>query len=100
MLRLWNRKDLAHFSPIASETLDPKSFINLKLSEAHEPMVLGNVIFGCFGVKVLFTHRCRRQNVCPSFLLHVDSCVESIYIKEKTRTKVLPSATVGEKYFS
>ena len=30
MLRLWNRKDLAHFSTVASVTLVPKSFINLR----------------------------------------------------------------------
>ena len=96
MLRLWNRKDLARFSPVALETLDPKSFINLRLSEAHEPMVLGNVIFGCFGVKVLFTHRCRRQNVCPGLFLHVDRLYTVIYMKQKTRTNILTSPIVGE----
>ena len=35
MLRLWNRKYLACFSHVASVTLDPKSFINLRLSGAH-----------------------------------------------------------------
>ena len=28
------------------------------------------------------------------------NCAESIYMKQKTRTKALPSATVGEQYFS
>ena len=38
---LWQlpRKNLARCSPVASVTLDPKSFINLRLSGAHEPMV-------------------------------------------------------------
>ena len=48
-------------------------------------------------IKVLLTNRCRRQNFPPSLLLHVDNCVESIYMKEKTRTKALLSATVGEQ---
>ena len=48
---LWNRKDLACFSPVASETLDPKSFINLRLSGAHEPtqffLLFYNILSDC-----------------------------------------------------
>ena len=29
MLKLWNRKDLARFSPVASEILDPKSYMDM-----------------------------------------------------------------------
>ena len=46
--------------------------------------------------KVLFTDRCRWQNFRPSLLRLVNNCVESIYKMQQTRTKVLPSATVGE----
>ena len=46
--------------------------------------------------KVLFTNRCRWQNFSPSLLRLVNNCVEFIYKAQKTRTKVLPSATVGE----
>ena len=46
--------------------------------------------------KVLFTDCCRWQNFRPSLLRLVNNCVESIYKMQKTRTKVLPSATVGE----
>ena len=46
--------------------------------------------------KVLFTDRCRWQNFCPSLLRLVNNCVEFIYKTQKTRTKVLPSATVIE----
>ena len=49
--------------------------------------------------KVLFTDRCRWQNFHPSLLRLVNNCVESIYKTQKTRKKVLPSATVGEQYF-
>ena len=48
----------------------------------------------------LFTNHCRRQNFHPSLLLHVDNCVESIYMKQNTGMKVLPSATMGEQYFT
>ena len=51
-------------------------------------------------VKAPFTDRCRWQNFRPSLLRLVNNCVESIYKMQKTRTKVLPSATVGEQYFS
>ena len=50
--------------------------------------------------KVLFTDRCRWQNFRPSLLLSLNSCVESIYKTQKTKTNVLPSATIGEFYFS
>ena len=46
--------------------------------------------------KVLFTNHCRSQNFRPSLLRLVNNCVESTYKTQKTRTKVLPSATVGE----
>ena len=46
--------------------------------------------------KVLFTNRCRWQNCHPSLLRLVNNNVESIYKMQKTRMKVLPSATVGE----
>ena len=42
--------------------------------------------------KVLFTHRCRRQNFHPSLL---PQC-RDYSLLQKIRTKVLPSATVGE----
>ena len=38
----------------------------------------------------------RGQNFRPSFLLLVDRLYTVIYKTQKTRTKVLPSATVGE----
>merc|ERR1712008_153874 len=43
--------------------------------------------------KVLFTNHCRWQNFRPSLLRLVNNYVESIYKTQKTRTKVLPSAT-------
>ena len=46
--------------------------------------------------KVLFTDRCRRQNFCPSLLCLVDRLYIVIQKTQKTRMKVLPSATVGE----
>ena len=48
------------------------------------------------GFKVLFTDRCRWQNFHPSLLHLVNNCVESIYKPQKTRTNVLPYATVDE----
>ena len=48
------------------------------------------------GTKVLFTNRLRWQKFCPSLLHLMNNCVESICKTQKTRTKVLPSATVGE----
>ena len=33
-------------------------------------------------------------------LCYLNNCVESIYKTQKTSTKVLPSATVGEQYYS
>ena len=49
------------------------------------------------GIKVLFTDRCRTQNFRPSLLLLVDRLYTVVIQKtQKTRTKVLPSATVGE----
>ena len=50
--------------------------------------------------KILFTDRCRWQNFRPRLLHLVNNCVKSIYNMQKTRTKVLPSATVGDWYFS
>ena len=50
--------------------------------------------------KVLFTIRCRKQNICPSFLRLVDRLFTVIHKTQKTRTKVLPSATTSEQYFN
>ena len=49
-----------------------------------------------YHIKVLFTNRCRRQNFRPSLLRLVDRLYTVIHKTQKTRTKVLPSATVGE----
>ena len=49
-----------------------------------------------FFAKVLFTDHCKKQNSRPSRLHLVNSCLESIYKKQKTRANVLPSVTVGE----
>ena len=46
----------------------------------------------------LFIDRCRRQNFCPSLLCLVDRLYTVIHKMQKTRMKVLPSATVGEWY--
>ena len=46
--------------------------------------------------KVLFTDCHKWRNFHPSLLHPVNNCVESIYKTQKTRTKVLTSATVGE----
>ena len=46
--------------------------------------------------KVLFANCCQWQNFRPSLLRLVNNCVESIYKTQNTRTKVLPSAMVGE----
>ena len=46
--------------------------------------------------KVLFIDHLRWQNFCPSLLRLVNNCVESIYKIQKTRVKVMPSATVSE----
>ena len=48
-----------------------------------------------FRTKVLFTHCCRRQNLRSSLLQHW-----KVYsLLQKTRMKILPSATIGLKYF-
>ena len=69
-----------------------------------EKYVFGILHFGSgilvFWFKVLFTDCCRWQNFCPSLLHLVNNCVESIYKTQKTRTKILPSVTVGDYYFS
>ena len=39
---------------------------------------------------------CRWQNFCLSLFCLENNCVESIYKMQKTRAKVLPSASVGE----
>ena len=49
--------------------------------------------------KVLFTSRFRRQNFRPSLLCLVDRLYTVIHKMQKTRAKVLPSATTGEEYF-
>ena len=49
-----------------------------------------------FLTKVLFTSRCRLQNICPSLLRLVDGPYTVIHKTQKTRMKVLPSATTGE----
>ena len=48
--------------------------------------------------KVLFTIHCRRQNFCPSLLRLVDRLtIHGYLLFQKTRAKVLPSATaMGE----
>ena len=46
--------------------------------------------------KILFTDHCRWQNFCPSLLRLVDRLYTVIHKTQKTRTKVLPSATTGE----
>ena len=52
--------------------------------------------FWFFLSKVIFTDRCRWQNFHPSLLRLVNNFLESIYKMQKTRTKVLPFATVSE----
>ena len=47
--------------------------------------------------KVLFTNRFRWQNFCPNLLGLEDTVIQKT---QKTRTKVLPSASAGEEYFS
>ena len=44
----------------------------------------------------VFTDRCRWQNFRPSLLRFVDRLYTVIHKMQKTRKKVLPSATVGE----
>ena len=48
------------------------------------------------GTKVLFTDHCRRQKFRPSLLGLADRLYTVIHKTQKTRTKVLPSATDGE----
>ena len=50
--------------------------------------------------KELFTDRCRWQNFHPSLLRLVDTLYIVIHKTQKTRTKVLTSAMVGEQHFS
>ena len=67
--------------------IDGEDFVNFSgLLRKHE----------LYHTKVLFTDRCRWQNFCPSLFHLANNCVESIYKTQKTRAKVLPSATVGE----
>ena len=47
-------------------------------------------------VIVLFIDHCRRQNFYPSLLRFVDRFYTVIHKMQNTRTKLLPSATVGE----
>ena len=47
-------------------------------------------------IKVLFNDRRRRQNFCSGLLRLVDTLYTVIHKIQKTRIKVLPSATVGE----
>ena len=51
-----------------------------------------------FGYKVLFTDRCRWQNFRPSLLLPVDRLYTVIHKTQKTRTKVLSSATDWQNF--
>ena len=57
-------------------------------------------VFGKFvlivNTKLQFTDCCKRQNFCPSLLHFVDRLYTVIHKTQKTRTKVLQSATVGE----
>ena len=46
--------------------------------------------------KVLFTDRCRWQNLCPSLLRLVGRPYTVTHKMQKARMKILPSATVGE----
>ena len=46
--------------------------------------------------KVLFINPCIEQNFCPSLWRLVDRLYTVIHKTPKTRTKVLPYATVGE----
>ena len=46
----------------------------------------------CTFIKLLFTER----DFCPSLLRLVDTLYTVIHKTQKARTKVLPSATVGE----
>ena len=59
-------------------------------------LVTKSILLSHFLAKVLFTDCCRWQNFHSSLLRLVNNCVESIYKTQKTSTKVLPSATVGE----
>ena len=66
---------------------------------AHYMYILYSMTSVVESNKVLFTDRCRWLNFWPSLLRLVNNCVE--YLQDaKTRTKVLPSATIGEQYFS
>ena len=58
------------------------------------------ILSGCIYAKVIFTDHCRSQNFFPSLLCLVDRLDTVIHKTQKTRTKVLPSAMVGELYFN
>ena len=68
-----------------------------KLTDEEKFKLITHIVqFQTLATKVLFTDHCRRQNFCPSLLQLVDRLYTVIHKMQKTRTKVLPSATVSE----
>ena len=76
-------------------------FLNLALEHNMiGQLELDTMLYGCQS-KVLFTRHCRRQNFHPSLLHLVDRLYTLIHKTQKTRTKILPYATIvlQIKYF-